>query len=70
MMKTYTEGEVLKALRELLQQRHKTQAEIAKELGFSQPYLSQVANAGRPVTTELAAALGFREQPRTFLKVR
>ena len=70
-MKTYTEGEVLKYLRERLDgPRGKTQAAIARELGFSPQYLSDVVGERRVITKQLAEALGFKEQPRVFLKVR
>lgn len=70
-MKIYSEGEVLKELRERLDgPRGKTQAALAQELGFSGPYLSEVLAERRPITRQLAEALGYREQPRTFLRVR
>jgi plasmid maintenance system antidote protein VapI len=70
-MKTYTEGEVLKYLRERLDgPRGQTQAAIARELGFSAQFLNDVIGEKRPVTKQLAEALGFKEQPRVFLKVR
>jgi len=70
-MRTYTEGEVLKALREHLDgPRGKTQAALARELGFSAQYLNDVIGEKRPVTKQLAEALGYREEPRVFVKVR
>jgi plasmid maintenance system antidote protein VapI len=70
-MRQYTESEVLKALRERLDgPRGKTQAEIARELGFSPQFLSAVVGEQRPITKQLARALGFYEQPRTFIRVK
>lgn len=70
-MKQYSETDVLKELRERLDgPRGTTQAAIARELGFSPQYLSDVVGEKRPITRQLAEALGFREQPRTYLRVK
>lgn len=70
-MRQYTETEILQELRKLLTPpRGTTQAAVAKELGFSPQFLSRVLAEQQPITKQLAQALGFREQPRTFLRVR
>jgi hypothetical protein len=68
-MRFYTEGEVLKRLRDLWDSRSNgTQTAIAAKLGFTQQFLTQVLSGEKPVSPNLASSLGFRECPRRFTK--
>jgi plasmid maintenance system antidote protein VapI len=69
-MRHYTEGELLKMLREKIDRRKRqaTQAAIAKELGFTPQYLNDVLGGKRPVSRNLAGSLGFRELDRSFVR--
>ena len=70
-MRTYTEGEIRKELRDrFTPPRGTTQKEVAKELGFSPAYIYAVLAEQLPVTPQMAKALGFEEVPRRFVKVR
>jgi plasmid maintenance system antidote protein VapI len=70
-MKIYTEGEVLKVLRERFQPRAgETQTQTAANLGVSVSYIQMMLNGQRSLTENVANALGFREQPRTFVRVK
>lgn len=64
-MRTYTEGEIVKILRERLE-RARTQKALSVELGFSPQFVNDVLANRRKLTKELASALGFREHPRQF----
>ena len=66
-MKTYTDGEVIQRLRERLD-RSTTQAQLARDLGFSPQFLNDVLSNRRKLTEELASALGFHEAPRRFTR--
>lgn len=66
-MKTYTDGEVIQRLRERLD-RGTTQAQLARDLGFSPQFLNDVLSNRRKLTGELASALGFNEEPRRFTR--
>lgn len=65
-MKNYTEGEVLNALRIAVSRSN--QVSVAKSLGFSPQFLSDVLGERRPVTRELASSMGYRELERRFVK--
>jgi plasmid maintenance system antidote protein VapI len=67
-MKKYTEGELLKMLRERVDRRESTQAALAAQLGFTPQYLADVLGGRRPITRNLAGSLGFRELDRAFVK--
>ena len=68
-MKKYTEGEVLKDLRErLTPPRGVTQKEVAVKLGMSVQYLYQVLNGQRPISENLAGALGFRRMRTMYTR--
>lgn len=68
-MKTYTEGEILKVLRErFTPPRGTTQEQVAKELGFTRQHIFGVLCGSSPISERLASVLGFREQPRRFVK--
>lgn len=68
-MKTYTEGEILKALREKWNPpRGKTKAEVARELGFTDKYIYAVLAGSEPLTTAMVEVLGFHEAPRRFVR--
>ncbi len=43
-----------------------TQKQVAKETGFRAQYLSDVLAGRRPLTKNLAAALGFRRLPSRY----
>lgn len=66
-MKHYTTGEVMKFLREKVAGR-KTQKEIARELGVTPQYLSDILGENRRLTPEVAAALGFRKLPDAYVR--
>ena len=66
-MRYYTEGELLKILREKLQKRG-DQAAIADRLGFSRQFLNDVVHGRRPVTDELAHSMGYHPVPRRFTR--
>ena len=62
-MRTYTEGELLKALRERFQpSAGQTQTQTAAKLGFSVAYIHAVLAGSRPMTAEMAETLGFRQE--------
>ncbi len=65
-MRYYTEGEILKALRERIDASN--QKTVAVEIGFSPQYINDVIGNRRNVTDQLASSLGFRECPRRFTK--
>jgi plasmid maintenance system antidote protein VapI len=68
-MKFYTEGELFKVLREKFQPRAgQTQTQTAAKLGFSVQFINMVLDGQRPVTKDMASALGFRECPRRFTR--
>jgi plasmid maintenance system antidote protein VapI len=70
-MRLYTEGEILKALREkMTPARGKNQTKIAAELGFSVQYIQAVMAGSKPLTERMAAVLGFRQQPVAYVKVK
>jgi plasmid maintenance system antidote protein VapI len=58
-MRKYTEGEVLKHLREQSERWNMTQAALSRKLGFSAQFISDVLNGRRNMTTDLAVSLGF-----------
>jgi plasmid maintenance system antidote protein VapI len=60
-MKHYTEGEVLKHLREQAERPDLTQAALAKKLGFSAQFINDVLGGRRALTRDLAESLGFRK---------
>lgn len=70
-MKNYTEGEVLKFLRETLDDptRGRTQTERAVKLGCSVQFINQVLGAKRPIPNTLLGALGFERIPLQFRRV-
>ena len=47
-----------------------SQVKLAKQLGVSQPYLSQVLRRQRPASRELLSALGLRKRPLEIEDVR
>ena len=60
-MRTYTDSEVLKYLRErFTPPRGLTQKEVARRLGFSPQFINDVVGGRRAVTDALAESLGFR----------
>jgi plasmid maintenance system antidote protein VapI len=65
-MRYYTDGEILKALRERIDA--KSQKEVAVALGFSPQFLNDVLGNRRNLTSQLASALGFHECPRRFTR--
>lgn len=68
-MKRYTEGELLKVLRERFQPRAgETQTQTAAKLGFSVQFIQAVLSGSRPLSENVASALGFNEEPRTFVR--
>jgi len=67
-MKRYTEGEVLKALRERFQPRQgESQTQKAAKLGFSVQYIQAVLAGSRPVTEQVASALGLERLPTIYV---
>ena len=63
-MKKYTEGEVLKVLREqFTPARGTTQTQIAARLGFSVQYIQAVLSGSRPLTNTMLDVLGFVRTP-------
>ena len=59
-MKHYTEGELLKDLREKFTPRAgQTQTQTAAKLGFSVQYIQAVLAGTKPVTKEMASVLGY-----------
>lgn len=61
-MKRYTQGEVLKALREKFQPRAgENQTQTAAKLGFSVQYIHAVLSGSKPITEEMASVLGYRK---------
>lgn len=68
-MKRYTEGEVLKVLREKFQPRAgETQTQTAAKLGVSVQYVQSVLAGSRPLSENLAGALGFIRQPTMYMR--
>jgi plasmid maintenance system antidote protein VapI len=68
-MKTFTDGEILKALRERMNPPHgMTQTQVAAKMGFSVQYLQAVLGGGKPITESLGSSLGFVEQPRKWVR--
>jgi len=68
-MRTYTEGEILRELRERFNPpRGTTKAEAAQKLGFTDKYIYAVLAGAEPLTTRMAEVLGFNEEPRRFTK--
>ena len=66
-MKTYSEGEMLKILRERFNPpRGTTQDQVARQLGFSKSFIYAVLAGSQPITERLASVLGYREHPRVF----
>ena len=65
-MKYYTDGEILKALRERIDATN--QKSVAVTLGFSPQFLNDVLGNRRKLTSDLASALGFHECPRRFVR--
>jgi len=69
-MKTYTEGEILKELRERFQSRAgENQTQKAAKLGFSVQYIQMVLSGSRPLTEQMAYALGFKKNVTYTKKV-
>jgi hypothetical protein len=67
-MKKYTEGEVLKVLREQFAPAHgATQTQEAAKLGFSVQYIQAVLSQGR-IPKAVAEALGYHPEPTTYAK--
>lgn len=67
-MKFYTEGEIIKHLRERFEATDTKQTQVAAKLGFSVRYIQAVLGGARPCTDQMASSLGFRECPRRFTK--
>ena len=68
-MKTYTEGEVLKALRERFNPpRGTTKAQVAASLGCSDKFIYRVLDGAAPLPESLVNALGFRKGPPVFYR--
>ena len=66
-MKTYSDGEILKALRERFNPpRGTTKAQAAKVIGFSDKYIYAVLAGAQPLTPEMGRALGFKPRPRVW----
>jgi plasmid maintenance system antidote protein VapI len=69
-MKNYTEGEILKVLRERFTPRQgetQTQTQIAAKLGISVPYIQAILAGSRPLTATVVGALGFRKLPARYV---
>ena len=69
-MRTYTSGEVMKFLREKAESKRGAQKQLALELGISPQYLNDILSDKRRLTPEVAAAVGFRKQPDSYLRVK
>jgi plasmid maintenance system antidote protein VapI len=68
-MRHYTEGEIIKALRDKFTPRQgQTQTQVAATLGFSTSYIQAVLAGARPLTRQMAEVLGFHEAPRQFTR--
>jgi plasmid maintenance system antidote protein VapI len=68
-MKKYTEGEILKFLRERFTPQHGTaQTQVAASLGFSVQYIQAVLAGSRPLTGRMADSLGYRSLPIAYVK--
>ena len=65
-MRHYTEGEVLKFLREKVSRSN--QKDVAQSLGFTPQYLNDVLGERRPITAQLAESMGYHEIPRRFTR--
>ena len=60
----------MKFLREKAESKRGAQKELAARLGISPQYLNDILSDKRRLTPEIAAAIGFRKQPDTYLRVR
>ena len=68
-MKTYTEGEMMKVLREKFQPcQGESQTQKAAKLGFSVGYIQSVLCGSKPITEALAEALGYHPLPVVYVK--
>lgn len=68
-MKNYSEGEILKVLREKFQPRAgQTQTQTAAKLGFSVQFINSVLGGGKKITPALAQSLGFAKNPDTYTR--
>jgi plasmid maintenance system antidote protein VapI len=68
-MRHYTEGEILKALREkMTPPRGTSQTTIAAELGFSVPYIQAILSGSKPLSDRMAEVLGYRPLPVVYVK--
>ena len=68
-MKNYTEGEILKVLRERFNPARGTgQTQVAANLGFSVQYIQAVLAGSRPLTAQMAEALGYHPEPVRYVK--
>ena len=68
-MKTYSDGEMLKFLRERFQPRQgETQTQTAAKLGVSVQFIQQVLDGQRPISPNLGEALGYHPLPRRWAK--
>ena len=70
VVRYYTAGEVLKALREKSEAPGKSQRTIAAEMGITPQYLSDILSDKRRITPEVAAAAGFRKQPDSYVRIK
>ena len=64
-----TESEFLRYLARKVQTAG-SQEKLAKQLGVTQPYLSQVLCRKRPASRDLLTALGLRKRPLEIEDVR
>jgi plasmid maintenance system antidote protein VapI len=69
-MRFYTNGEVMKFLREKAESRRGAQKQLASELGISTQYLNDILSDHRRLTPEIAAAIGFRKQPDRYARIK
>jgi plasmid maintenance system antidote protein VapI len=70
-MRNYSEGEVLKHLRERTQPKAgENQSSLAAKLGFSPQFINDVLNSRRNLTDALAESLGFHRVPTVYVKKR
>lgn len=67
-MKKYTQADVLGFLKGRTVTA--TQAGLARELGFTPQFISDVLAGRRVITRKLAEALGFRKLPDAYVKER
>jgi plasmid maintenance system antidote protein VapI len=70
-MNTFTEGEILKVLRDRFNPaRGTTQTQVAAKLGFSVQYIQAVLAGSRPLTDAMLDVLGFVRVPFIYAKKR